>query len=98
MTRYKEINPYHGIKDTKIFDDSPLTQCSAVVEQDHIINPQGCTERIVWLLEENINYLLFAGLGLVLLGGTLFSIKVFFNPSMVNSKVNKKLFSYYSDL
>ena len=24
------------------------------------------------LLEENINYLLFAGLGLVLLGGTLF--------------------------
>ena len=26
LTRYKEINPYHGIKDTKIFDDSPLTQ------------------------------------------------------------------------
>ena len=33
---------------------------------------KGCTGRIVGLLEENINYLLFAGLGLVLLGGALF--------------------------
>ena len=50
------------------------------MEQNHMVYPQGCTERIVGLLEENINYLLFAGLGLVLLGGTLFSIKVFFQP------------------
>jgi len=37
---------------------------------------QGCTGRIVGLLEENINYLLFAGLGLVLLEllGIMFSM------------------------
>ena len=51
------------------------------MDQDHIVYSQGCTGRIVGLLEENINYLLFAGLGLVLLGGALFSIKVSCNPS-----------------
>ena len=70
------LKPYHGIKDNWHKD---LRWRSAVVEQNHMVYPQGCTERIVGLLEENINYLLFAGLGLVLLGGTLFSIKVFFS-------------------
>ena len=56
-----------------------------------MVYPQGCTERIVGLLEENINYLLFAGLGLVLLGGTLFSIKVFFQPFNGQLKGQQKI-------
>ena len=82
------LKPYHGIKDNWHKD---LRWRSAVVEQNHMVYPQGCTERIVGLLEENINYLLFAGLGLVLLGGTLFSIKVFFQPFNGQLKGQQKI-------